>query len=84
METLIGFAVGYYLGTQHGREGLKRVLEAWNALRRSEEVRGLVTTALAVGGQVVAARGGALTQAIAGVVTERAREAITRRLLRAA
>jgi hypothetical protein len=84
MQTLIGFAVGYYLGTQHGREGLRRVLEAWDALRRSEEVRGLVSTALSVGAQALAARGGVLSQALAGMVAGRAREVITRRLLRAA
>lgn len=54
LETLIGFAIGYYLGTQHGREGLTRVVESWNSIRQSQELQGLVTTALGVGSQVLA------------------------------
>jgi len=27
METLIGFAVGYWIGTRHGRKGLEDALE---------------------------------------------------------
>jgi hypothetical protein len=28
METLIGFAVGYWIGTKHGRKGLEEALDA--------------------------------------------------------
>ncbi len=77
LETIIGFAVGYYLGTQHGREGFARVVESWNSIRQSRELQGLIATALEVGGQVLA-------QNLGRVLGERVREALPVRLPRAA
>lgn len=53
METLIGFAVGYLVGTRHGREGLEKARESLQAIRNSPETRRLVLTGVAVAGGAV-------------------------------
>jgi hypothetical protein len=44
MMTLLGFAVGYVVGAQAGREGLAQLIEAWKTVKESEEFAGLVET----------------------------------------
>lgn len=44
MMVLLGFAVGYVVGAQAGREGLARLLESWKTVQESEEFAGLVET----------------------------------------
>ena len=39
MEVLIGFAVGYWVGTRHGRQGLEEALDAAREIWRSPETR---------------------------------------------
>jgi hypothetical protein len=39
METVIGFVVGYLVGSREGKQGLERLRESVNAIRRSPEVR---------------------------------------------
>ena len=64
METLIGFAVGYLVGTRQGRDGLAKVRESWDAIRQSPEVRQLMQTGAKVAGsavrQVLSGGGGAM------------------------
>ena len=45
MRTLLGFAVGFYLGTKAGPNGLDELAKAWEAIRESEEFQGLSATA---------------------------------------
>jgi len=47
METMIGFVIGYYVGTQHGRDGLARARESIEAIRKSPQTRELLGTAYA-------------------------------------
>jgi hypothetical protein len=49
MEVLVGFAVGFFVGTKQGREGLANIIEAANAIRSSKEVQKLVDSALVMG-----------------------------------
>lgn len=42
METLIGFAVGYWIGTRHGRKGLEDALETARELWASPAGQRLV------------------------------------------
>lgn len=49
METLIGFGVGYVVGTRHGRDGLRTMYESIEKIRTSPEVR-----QLAAGGATIA------------------------------
>ena len=50
METLVGFAVGFFVGTREGREGVTKLRETWAAIRESGDVKHLLgeaTTAVA-------------------------------------
>ena len=42
MEVVIGFAVGYWVGTRQGREGLQRALESAHAIWTHPETRRLL------------------------------------------
>jgi hypothetical protein len=49
METLVGFAVGFLVGTKEGKEGLAKILESWTAIKDSGQVRKVVGMAFEVG-----------------------------------
>jgi hypothetical protein len=42
VEVVLGFAVGFYLGTRQGRDGLQKALESAQAIMASEETRRLL------------------------------------------
>ena len=42
METVLGFAIGYFIGTRQGREGLQKALDSAQAIMASEETRRLL------------------------------------------
>ncbi len=42
MEVVLGFAVGYYLGTRQGRDGLQKALDSAQAIVASQETRRLL------------------------------------------
>jgi hypothetical protein len=44
MGALIGFMVGYYLGTKAGPNGIEELMEAWRSIQESEDFQGLVQT----------------------------------------
>ena len=46
MEALIGFAVGYWVGTRQGRHGLQRGLESAQAIWASPETKRLLSEGL--------------------------------------
>lgn len=48
METLVGFAFGFWLGTKEGKEGMARLVESWKAIRESTELKNLVGGAIGV------------------------------------
>lgn len=49
MEVLVGFAVGFVVGTKQGQDGVARAIESFNAIRSSKEVHKLLDSALAMG-----------------------------------
>jgi hypothetical protein len=53
MEVLVGFAVGFLVGTRQGQDGVARTVESFNAIRSSKEVQKLVESALVMGMPVV-------------------------------
>jgi hypothetical protein len=53
VETLIGFAVGFVVGTQYGRDGLAKVRDSVNAISSSPEFHQLLRSGAAVAGSVV-------------------------------
>ncbi|MBA3743722.1 hypothetical protein [Sporichthya sp.] len=48
METVVGFAVGFVVGTKEGRAGLAKIKESLAYIRESKEMQNLVGTALTV------------------------------------
>jgi hypothetical protein len=37
MMALIGFAVGYVVGVQHGKEGMAKLIDSWQHIQGSDE-----------------------------------------------
>jgi hypothetical protein len=48
METIIGFVVGYLVGSNEGKAGLERLRTSANAIMRSPEVRRLAAEAITI------------------------------------
>lgn len=46
MEVVIGFAVGYYIGTRQGRKGLQEAIESAQAIMASPETRRFLSEAM--------------------------------------
>ena len=46
MEVVIGFAVGYWIGTSQGRQGLQKALDSAQAIWASPETRQLLSEGL--------------------------------------
>lgn len=46
METAIGFAIGYWIGSRQGREGIRQALDSARAIWESPETRRLVAEGL--------------------------------------
>ena len=68
METIIGFAVGYLVGSRDGKNGLERARASLQAIRNSPEAKRLTAEAIGVAGSVlkqVSARG--IGQTVGGV-----------------
>ncbi len=47
MGAMVGFALGYVLGTRAGQEGFEELRASWKTISSSEEVRILVTGGMA-------------------------------------
>ena len=46
VEVVLGFAVGYYLGTRQGRKGLLEAIESAQAIMASPETRRVLSEAI--------------------------------------
>ncbi len=46
MEVVIGFAVGYFIGTRQGRKGLQEAIESAQAIMASPETRRMLSEAI--------------------------------------
>jgi hypothetical protein len=44
MMALVGFAVGYAVGAQQGREGLTKMIAAWQQIQASDEFAAAIET----------------------------------------
>jgi hypothetical protein len=47
MGTLLGFALGFYLGTKAGPNGVNELAQAWQTIKESEDFQALSATATA-------------------------------------
>ncbi|MDQ1361244.1 MAG: hypothetical protein QOJ44_1621 [Acidimicrobiaceae bacterium] len=48
MGTMIGFVLGYVLGTRAGEQGWNDLLESWRTISSSDEVRDLLVGGLSI------------------------------------
>ncbi|HEY0808469.1 MAG TPA: hypothetical protein VGD84_25605 [Pseudonocardiaceae bacterium] len=80
METMVGFVIGYYFGTRHGREGLNQAIAALDAIRQSPQTKELVGTAYAAAQPLIKQ----LTAGGTGAVVTSVVEELGRRMSRAA
>jgi hypothetical protein len=76
MMALVGFAVGYVVGAQQGKEGMARLVSAWQEIQGSEEF----AAAIASGREIAV---GIIKQALqtgTGIVSGEVKDAVGRRL----
>ncbi|TCO62388.1 hypothetical protein [Actinocrispum wychmicini] len=78
METLIGFAVGFFVGTQYGRDGIAKLKESWDAVSTNPEVHQLIRTGASMAGsavrQVMSGGAGAMIGEVTDMITRKASE----------
>ena len=79
MLTLVGFAIGYVVGAQQGREGMNKLLSSWRAIQSSEEFAASLESARAlltnVAKQAFETGTGVVAGEVKGVVNRRLRAA---------
>jgi hypothetical protein len=78
METIIGFAAGYLVGSKEGRAGYERLKTSVQGIAKSQEARRLAGDAVSLAGMLVrqvSARGvGASASGVAELVMRRVNE----------
>jgi hypothetical protein len=83
METIMGFAIGYFVGSRDGQGGPERLRESWREIRNSPEARRLAGQAIGLAELVMRrAVGTGLSGTISGVselLTRRAEDRDARR-----
>jgi hypothetical protein len=72
METIIGFVVGYVVGTRQGRDGVKQILAAVDGIRNSPETRDLVLTGVAIARSTLSGGAGAILNGAVHAVAKKA------------
>ena len=50
MFALVGFAVGYVVGVQQGKEGMAKLIDSWKHIQGSEEFAAAIESARAMAG----------------------------------
>lgn len=76
MMALLGFAVGYVVGVQQGKEGMARLVSSWQQIQGSEEF----AAAIASGKELAV---GLVKQALStgtGIVSGEVKDVVGRRL----
>ncbi|HEY7280117.1 MAG TPA: hypothetical protein VID47_00880 [Actinomycetota bacterium] len=84
MEVIAGFIVGYLIGTKQGREGYEKLVDAWKSISQSEEFRGLLSSAISIGGAALQqgldrTPGGQFATGAAEAIVGRARDVVGQR-----
>ncbi len=70
METVLGFAVGYLVGTKEGKDGLARLRTSLRAIANSPEARRLATEAVTMAGALAGHSSAKSAKATASAVAE--------------
>ncbi|MCA1654962.1 MAG: hypothetical protein LC635_00505 [Pseudonocardiaceae bacterium] len=78
METLIGFVIGYVVGSRQGRDGLQKARESFDAIRSSPEVQQLMATGVSIAGttmkQLLSGGAGPMISGVVDAVSRKATE----------
>jgi NhaP-type Na+/H+ or K+/H+ antiporter len=69
MGTLLGFALGYYLGTKAGPNGIEDLLKAWRTIQESEDYQALAATVSATLASAMEQGQGAVANLISGLTS---------------
>jgi len=69
MGTLLGFALGYYLGTKAGPNGIDDLLKSWRTIQKSEDYQALAATVSATITSVMEQGQGAVANLISGLTS---------------
>lgn len=69
MGTLLGFALGYYLGTKAGPNGIDDLLQSWRTIQESEDYQALAATVSATIASVMEQGQGAVANLISGLTS---------------
>jgi hypothetical protein len=77
METVIGFVIGYWIGTRQGREGMQKALDSAREIWASPETRRLAGEGLSVlesvaapASEMLRGKSSSRTSAIIGTVVD--------------
>jgi hypothetical protein len=88
VEVVLGFAVGYYMGTRQGRKGLQDAIESAQAIMASPETRRFLSEAIntfeSVAGPAMERMGRRSSSRRAAIISSVVDELIERRARRAA
>jgi hypothetical protein len=76
MMALVGFAVGYVVGVQQGKEGMTRLIASWREIQGSEEF----AAALETGREMLVGLAKQVFETGTGMVTGEMKDAVNRRL----
>jgi len=76
MMALMGFAIGYVVGVQHGKEGMARLVSSWQQIQGSEEF----AAAIASGREIATGLVKQAFQTGTGIVSGEVKDAVGRRL----
>lgn len=79
METLIGFVVGYYVGTREGRAGFAKMRSSLDAIRQSEELRQLAVMAAPMIKRLASGGAGAVVSDVLDELNRRATNSLDSR-----
>jgi hypothetical protein len=79
MMALVGFAVGYVVGVQQGKEGMAKLVASWQHIQHSEEFAAAIETSRTMAGtllkQAFETGSGVVAGEVKGVVNRRLRVA---------
>jgi hypothetical protein len=76
MMALVGFAVGYVVGVQQGKEGMARLIQSWQQIQGSEEF----AAAMESGKEMIVGLLKQAFEASTGVLSGEVKGAVNRRL----
>ncbi len=68
MGTLLGFALGFYLGAKTGPNGIDDLVKAWQTIQESEDFKALSATAQATVQSLIEQGGASVANLIAGLM----------------